>query len=158
MAETHSMDGSVQRHLYTEFGEAWEEEYPVYLPGDTIYLRLRVSHEVNLGGVWALLRRLPRREMVIAERSSYYPEVGGKHYRLSGAGGVRVSELCFEIGVSRERHLPGEYELEAVRAYPYELDGREDMILEFEIRDRVRFRIADELGSSPPRVTGWKLE
>ncbi len=104
------------------------------------------------------MRRLPRRETVIAERSSHYIEVGGKHYRLSGAGGLRVSELCFEIEVSRERHLPGEYELEGVRAYPYELDGREDMILEFEIRDKVRFRIADELGSSPPRVTGWKLE
>jgi hypothetical protein len=36
-----------------------------------------------------------------------------------------------------------------VCAYPYGLDGREDMILEFEVRDKVRFRIAEELGSSP---------
>jgi hypothetical protein len=66
--------------------------------------------------------------------------------------------MCFETEISRERHRPGDYELEAVRAYPYELDGREDLIIEFEVREEIRFRIAEELGLSSPTVTGWKLE
>jgi hypothetical protein len=37
--------------------------------------------------------------------------------------------LCFEIDVFREKRLPSDYELQAVRAYPYELDGWEDLIL-----------------------------
>ena len=66
--------------------------------------------------------------------------------------------MCFETEISRERHLPGDYELEAVRAYPYELDGREDLTIEFEVRGEIRFRIAEELGVSSPTVTGWRLE
>jgi len=45
-----------------------------------------------------------------------------------------------------------------VCAYPYELDGREELILEFEVRDEIRFRIAEELGVASPTVTGWRLE
>jgi hypothetical protein len=128
---------------------------PVYLPGDRICLRLRVTHEVNLGSVWAVFRRLPERGQALSEP---YITLAGKHYSLSRAGGVRTSEVYLEIEVSRDRHLPGDYELEAVRAYPYELDGREDQITEFEVRGEVRFRIAEELGAPSPKVTGWKLE
>jgi hypothetical protein len=66
--------------------------------------------------------------------------------------------VYFEIEVSRDRHLPGDYELEAVRAYPYELDGRDDPSLEFEVRDEICFRIVEELGTPSPRVTGWKFD
>ena len=66
--------------------------------------------------------------------------------------------MCFETEISRERHLPGDYELEAVRACPHELDDREDLILEFKVSGEIRFRIAEELGLSSPTVTGWRLE
>jgi hypothetical protein len=62
--------------------------------------------------------------------------------------------VYFEIEVSRDRHLPGDYELEAVHEYPYELDGQEDLVMELEVRGEVRFRIAEEPGVSSPRVTG----
>ena len=146
------MDGSAQRYM-EEFGET--EEQPVYLPGDRLRLRMRTTHEVNLGGVWAVFRRLPERGRVPDDPRITLP---GKHYRLSQAGALRASEMCFETEISRERHRPGDYELEAVRAYPYELDGREDLIIEFEVREEIRFRIAEELGLSSPTVTGWKLE
>ena len=42
------MDGSVQEYI-EEFRDAGER--PIYLPGDIICLRLRATHEVNLGGV-----------------------------------------------------------------------------------------------------------
>ncbi len=146
------MDGSAQRYI-EEFGDPVEQ--PVYLPGDTIRLRLRVSHEVNLGSVWADFRRLPERGEEPGDPHITFP---GKHYALSRAGAVRASEVYFEIEVSRDRHLPGDYELVAVRAYPYELDGRDDLIMEFEVRGEVRFRIAEEPAMSSPRVTGWKLD
>ena len=148
----YRMDGSAQRYM-EEFGET--EEQPVYLPGDRLRLRMRTTHEVNLGGVWAVFRRLPERGRVPDDPRITLP---GKHYRLSQAGALRASEMCFETEISRERHRPGDYELEAVRAYPYELDGREDLIMEFELRGEIRFRIAEELGAHSPKVTGWKLD
>ena len=146
------VDGSVQRYI-EELGGI--EEHPVYLPGDRICLRLRAAHEVNLGSVWAVFRKLPERGEASGDP---YITLSGKHYSLSRAGVVRASEVCFEIEVCREKHLPGDYELEAVRAYPYELDGREDLIMEFELRGEIRFRIAEELGAHSPKVTGWKLD
>ncbi len=151
-ARRYWVDGSAQRYI-EEFAEA--EEQSIYLPGDRLCLRLRTTHEVNLGGVWAVFRRPPERGEVPGDP---YLTLPGKHYRLSQAGVLRTSEICFETEISRERHLPGDYELEAVRAYPYELDGREDLIIEFEIRGEIRFRIAEELGVSSPTVTGWRLE
>ncbi len=146
------VEGSAQRYI-EEFGEAAEQ--PTYLPGDRLRLRLRTTHEVNLGGVWAVFRKLPDQGEALADP---YITLVGKHYGLSRAGALRASEMYFETEISRERHLPGDYELEAVRAYPYELDGREDMILEFEVRGEIRFRIAEELGVSSPTVTGWRLD
>jgi hypothetical protein len=148
----YSVDGSAQRYI-EEFGDA--DEQPVYLPGDTLCLRLRISHSVNLGGVWAVFRRLPERGEVSGGPHITLP---GKHYRLSQAGPIRTSEVYFEIEVSRDRHLPGDYELEAIRAYPYELDGRDDLSMEFEVRGEICFRIAEEPGVASPRVTGWKFD
>lgn len=146
------MDGSVQEYI-EEFRDV--EERPIYLPGDKICLRLRATHEVNLGGVWAVFRRLPEDGEV---PENPYVTLPGKHYRLSQAGLLRASEVCFEAEVSRDLHLPGDYELEAVRAYPYELDDREELIMEFEVRGEIRFRIAEELGTPSPRVTGWRFD
>ena len=147
-----SVDGSVQRYI-EEFGAI--EEQPVYVPGDTICLRLRISHSVNLGGVWAVFRRLPER----GEEQRYpYITLQDEHYLLSRAGSIRASEVYFEAEVSRKRHLPGDYELEAVRAYPYGLDGRDDLNIEFEVGDEICFQIAEELGAPSPRVTGWKFD
>lgn len=146
------MDGSVQEYI-EEFRDV--EERPIYLPGDKICLRLRATHEVNLGGVWAEFRRLPEAGEV---PENPYVTLPGKHYRLSQAGLLRASEVCFEVEVSRDHHLPGDYELEAVRAYPYELDGREELIMEFEVRGEIRFRIAEDLGTPSPRVTGWRFD
>ena len=147
------MSSSVQRHI-EEFTDIAEQ--PVYLPGDKIRLsRLRATHEVNLGSVWAIFRKLPER---VEALSDPYIALPGKHYLLSRAGALRASDVHFEIEVCRDRHLPGDYELEAVRAYPYQLDGREDQIMEFEIREEIRFRIAEEFGAPSPKVTGWKLD
>ena len=146
------MEGSVQKYIEEFRGS---EERPIYLPGDRICLRLRAMHEVNLGGVWAVFRSLPEKGEASGDS---YITLPGKHYRLSQAGPLRASEAYFEIEVSRHRHLPGDYELEAVRAYPYELDGREDLTIEFEVRGEIRFRIAEEKGTSSPRVTGWKFD
>ncbi len=66
--------------------------------------------------------------------------------------------MCFEIDVFREKRLPGDYELQAVRAYPYELDGWEDLILEFECKCEISFRIAEEYGMLSPTVTGLKFD
>jgi hypothetical protein len=146
------VSSSVQRHIE---GFRDTEEQPVYLPGDKIRLRLRVTHEVNLGSVWAIFRKLPERVEALGNPHITLP---GNHYLLSRAGAVRASEVYFEIEVSRDRHLPGGYELEAVRAYPYELDGREDLIMEFEVREEIRFTITEEPGAPSPKVTGWKFD
>jgi hypothetical protein len=155
------VSSSVQRYIEEELRDT-EEEYPIYLPGDRICLRLRVAHEVNLGSVWALFRRVgggvpegggSSRGEALGE--PYIITLEGKHYPLFRAGALRASEVHFEIELRRERHLPGEYELEAVRAYPYELDGWEEMMMEFEVRGEIRFRIAEGDGGSSPRVTGW---
>jgi hypothetical protein len=146
---------SVQRYI-EEFRDA--VELPVYLPGDRICLRLRAAHEVNLGSVWAVFRRV----VVVPETGEAsgdpYLTLAGKHYPLSRAGAIRASEVRFEIEVSRDKHLPGDYELDSVRAYPYELDGREDLILEFELKGEIRFRIAEEYSAPSPTVTGWKFD
>ena len=148
------MSSSVQRYLEEVLGDT--EEYPVYLPGDRLSLRLRVAHEVNLGSVWAVFRRVLVPEERVAPADPYIT-LEGKHYSLSRAGVVRASEVHFEVEVSRDRHLPGDYELKEVRAYPYGLDGREDLIMDFEMREKIGFRIAEEVGAPSPRVTGCKL-
>ena len=155
------MSSSVQRHIEEEF--RYTEEQPVYLPGDRICLRLRVTHEVNIGRVWAVFRRVAGGVVALEggrgeTLGEPYITLVGKHYPLSRAGALRASEVHFEVEVTRDRHLPGEYELEAVRAYPYELDGREEMMMEFEVKGEIRFRIAEEVGASSLRVTGWKLD
>ena len=153
------MSSSVQRYIEQEFREA--EEQPVYLPGDRICLRLRVTHEVNLGSVWAVFRGVAGRVVApegSGEASEPYITLVGRHYPLSRAGAIRASEVHFEIEVTRDGHPPGEYKLEAVRAYPYELDGWEDLMMEFEVRGEIGFRIAEEVGVPSPRVTGWKLD
>jgi hypothetical protein len=147
------VSSAIRRYIAEEFRDA--EEQPVYLPGERIYLRLRVTHEVNLGRVWAVFRRLPKRREALNDPCITLP---GKHYSLSRAGAVRTSEVCFEVKLCRTEHLPGDYELEAVRAYPYDLDGREDLIMEFEVRGEIRFRIAEEIGAPSPMVTGWKFD
>jgi hypothetical protein len=152
------VSSAVRRFIEEEYASI--EEQPVYLPGDRICLRLRAAHEVNLGSVWAVFRRVVVGVPEGGGRTTgdHYITLEGKHYSLSRAEAVRSSEVHFEIEVSREKHLPGDYELEAVRAYPYELDGREDLILEFDLRGEIRFRIAEEYSASSPTVTGWKLD
>ncbi len=147
------MNSAVRRYIEEEFGDS--EGQPVYLPGDRICLRLRAAHEVNLGSVWAVFRRLPEKGEATGDP---YITLAGKHYPLSRAGAIRASEVYFEMEVSREKHLPGDYELEAVRAYPYGLDGREDLIMEFDLRGEIRFRISEEYGVPSPTVAGWKLD
>jgi hypothetical protein len=148
------VSSAMRRYIEEEFRD--DPEPPVYLAGDTIRLRLRVTHEVNPGGVRAIFRRLPERGEGLDD--TYITMAAKKHYRLSQAGPIRTSEVYFEIEVSREHHLPGDYELEAVRAYPFELDGQEDLTMEFEVGGEIRFRIAEEFGASSPRVTGWKFD
>ena len=150
------MSSAVQRYIEEEFGDS--EGQPVYLPGDRICLRLRAAHEVNLGSVWALFRRVEAPEGGGKATGAPYIALAGKHYPLSRAETVRASEVHFEIEVCRDLHPPGEYELEAVRAYPYGLDGREDLIMEFDLRGEICFRISEEYGVSSPTVTGWKLD
>jgi hypothetical protein len=145
-------DGSVRRNI-EEFTDI--EEPPICLPGDRIGLRLQAVHEVNLGGVWAVFRRLPERGKT---SEGPYIRLSGEHHLLSRAGPVRTSGVYFEMEISRVQHLPGDYELEAVYAYPYELDGREDLLLESEVRGKIRFRIAEELDLPSPRVTAWKFD
>jgi hypothetical protein len=142
----------VQRYIEELRGPG---EPPIYLPGDRIGLRLQAVHEVNLGSVWAVFRKLPER----GETSdASYITLPGEHHPLSRAGSVRTSGVYFEMEISRDQHLPGDYELEAVRAYPYELDGREDLIMEFEVRGEIRFRLAREFHTPSPRVTAWKFD
>jgi hypothetical protein len=62
--------------------------------------------------VWAVFRRLPESGAALVDP---YITLPGKHYRLPQAGPIRVSEVYFEVEVSRERHRPGNYELEVVR-------------------------------------------
>ncbi len=114
---------------------------------------------MNLGSVWAVFRRLPEQvREVLADLYITLPGLPGKHYALSRAGAVRASEVYLEVEVSRDQHLPGDYELEAVRAYPYELGGRDDLSMEFEVGGEICFRIAEELGTPSPRVRGWKFD
>ena len=68
-------------------------EQPVYVVGDTICLRLRTSHSVNLGGVRAVFRRLPERR---EELRDPYITLQDEHYLLSQAGPIRASEVYFE--------------------------------------------------------------
>jgi hypothetical protein len=115
-----------------------------------VSLRVLAAHEVNLGKVWAIFRKLPEGE----ESRDPYITLPGKHYSLSRA--TRASKVYLEA--CREKHLPGDYELQAVRAYPYELDGREYLIMEFDLKGEFRFRIAEELRAHSPKVTGWKMD
>jgi hypothetical protein len=45
-----------------------------------------------------------------------------------------------------------------VRAHSYELEDRENLIMEFEVRGEICFRIAEDFGVPAPRVTGWKFD
>jgi hypothetical protein len=117
--------------------------------------------EPRAGSTWVhLVGRLSqgsaRRNGGSTRRSLHYYD-GQALHSVSG-GSDKVGRIVFEIDVSREKHLPGDYELQAVRAYPHELDGWEDLVVEFGGKGEIGFRIAQEYGVPAPTVTGWKFD
>jgi hypothetical protein len=121
----YSMDGSAQRYI-EEFGDA--DEQPVYQPGDTL---LPAVADLALGKPWRRVGSLSQANRTRGGIRGPAPRASGQALPALQASPDRTSEVYFETEVSRYRHRPGDYELEVVRAYPYELDGWDDLSMEF---------------------------
>jgi hypothetical protein len=130
---------------------------PTYYVGDTMQIRLKFEHEVNLTDVWA---NFEREEGVPAVRRSYFTarlRHPGNLRQIDRTGDLIISEVLLEAAVLESHPLPGVYELSGVHGAPSGEGPRESSVLEFDVPKNVRFRVASSPTDSRPKVTHWEL-
>ena len=130
---------------------------PTYFPGDTIKLKLRFHHEANLADVWA---NFEKEEEVPALRHFRFTarlRHRGDLRQLDRTGAQKVSEAVLRASVSKGNPLPGIYELSEVHGLPSGEERAASTVLDFEVPNKVRFRVADAPTNESPKVTNWEL-
>lgn len=137
------------------------DNIPIYFPGDTIRLRLRLEHEGRLANVWAAFERETEEEVrslrdVVWTLSMLNPD----SLRLLDRTGTQlVSEVLLEGSVLDGKPLPGTYSLIAVNGTPFgESDRSEKTVVAFDRPTDVRFKVAVPPVGERPRVTNWLLD
>lgn len=130
---------------------------PTYYPGDTIKLRLRFHHEVNLADVWANFEK--EEEVTTLKHFQFTVKLLARHNLrlLDRPGEQMTSEAVLEAAVAKERPLPGIYELSEVHGLPSDEERQGSNILDFEIPQGVRLRVAAPPADESPKVTQWEL-
>jgi hypothetical protein len=132
------------------------EDLPSYLPGDTISFRVELEHDFNLGDAGAVFYRQEEQEgtdPVPLELSA--SEIA----EISRDGTTIVSSVIFEVELTRENHLPGEYELGAIvglRSGYGRRPGRGGADLG-RPEQRVAFRIVEDPTELSATVVRWEL-
>ncbi len=131
---------------------------PTYYPGDTIRLRLRLEHEVNLIDVWASFEKevgaAPLRQIVFPFKLRNADNLR----LLDRAGPQMISEVVLEALVVKGQTLPGTYKLFDVHGLPFgEGARRQNSALSFDVPNGVRFNVADLPTGERPKVTHWQF-
>lgn len=132
-------------------------DIPTYFPGDTIKLRLKFHHEVHLVDVWANFEKQEEVSTLAHFRFTARLRSPGDLRQLDRVGAQMISEAVLEAAVGKGDPLPGVYELFEVHGLPFGEDRAERSVLDFDVPEDVRFRIAAPHVDGPPRVTHWEL-
>ncbi len=131
---------------------------PTYLPGDVVRLKLEFQHETNLADVWATFEK----EEEVATLTHFRFTASLRHpedlRQLNRDGFRRISEVCLEASVFKDRPLTGNYELIGVFGLPFGEDRNEKNVLEFKIPEGVRFRVTAPPNDDVPSITSWQLK
>jgi hypothetical protein len=91
-------------------------DLPVYLPWDTINFMVELEHNFHLGDAWAVFRRRPQE----GEAGRPFPLVlGAREIEEVRRSGTQIlSTVLFQVSVLQSNSVPGEYDLETIRALP----------------------------------------
>lgn len=134
---------------------------PIYFPGDTIRLKLRLEHEGTLAEVWAAFERDTEKDVrslrdVVWTLRMRAPD----SLRLLDRAGTRmVSEVLLESSVLDGKPVPGTYRLTEVNGVPVgQGDRRQETVVSFDGPTDVRFHVAVPPIDERPRVTHWQLD
>lgn len=128
-----------------------------YYPGDVIMLRLRFQHEVDLVDVWASFVRAE--EVTSITDAGFTAKLRDRsELRLVDRLGAQLtSEVVLRATVFKDWPLPGEYELSEVHGLPFGAERDVSSILDFQVPQDVRFRIAAPPADHAPKITHWEL-
>lgn len=128
---------------------------PTYLPGDTITLRLKLEHNMNIGDSWARFALLGQDGM--ATDVSF--QMDAQEIEVVAYDGVRrTSCITFAVTVTRTSTPPGVYELAKITALPPDVkrySETEGMVLG--APPGVRLRIAPQPDMFAVNFEEWSL-
>jgi hypothetical protein len=133
------------------------KDIPTYFPGDTIKLRLKFQHEVQLIDMWANFEKQEEVSTLAHFRFTAKLRSPSNLRQLDRVGAQMISETILEAVVRKNDPLPGIYELSEVRGLPSGEHRAERDVLSFEVPKDVRFRISAPHADGPPKVTHWEL-
>jgi hypothetical protein len=132
-------------------------DMPVYLPWDTINFKIELEHNFHLGDAWAVFRRRQQE----GEAGRPFPlALDARRIEEGGRRDTQIlSTVHFQITVLRSNSLPGEYDLETIRALPVDEErGGGTEGIDLGAPAGVSFRIADFPDNPVCRVTHTSLE
>lgn len=87
----------------------------VFMPGDTIEFAVELEHDFNIGDAWAVFLRRQEREGE-APVPLVLDVVTVEEVRRTGTD--MLSRMVFEVELAEENQVPGDYDLELIRALP----------------------------------------
>lgn len=130
---------------------------PIYLPGDTIRLKLKVEHEANLVGLWAEFEK--KEDVPVLKHHMFAVRLRDRNdlRQLDRNGAHMISEAILKAPVSKDDPLPGIYELYEVHGLPVGEERNAGNVLNFEVPYDIRFRVVAPTGDWTPKVTQWDL-
>jgi hypothetical protein len=134
-----------------------DRNIPTYYPGDVIMLRLRFHHEADLVDVWANFEKLEEVTSLAHFQFTATLRDRNELRLLDRLGTQLTSEAVLKAPVSKERPLPGVYELSEVHGLPFGEARDVSSILVFEVPMDLRLRVAATPTDQAPRVTHWEL-
>jgi hypothetical protein len=132
-------------------------DIPTYFPGDTFIFRLRFHHDVYLADIWANFEKEEEVSTLAHYRFTARLRSPGDLRHLDRVGAHMNSEAVLEAAVAKDDPLPGVYVLSEVHGLPSGEERTARSVLDFDVPQDVRFRIAAPHVSGPPRVTHWDL-
>jgi hypothetical protein len=131
-------------------------DMPVYLSGDTITFMMELEHDFNLGDAWAVFLRRVKEGEAETRFTLTLNLVEMEEVRRDGT--KITSALVFSATLTRTNSLPGEYDLETIRALPFGIERTQGAQgAKIEAPEGVAFRIVSLPMEPSTEIRRWAL-